>query len=80
MEKFNFTQEGINQMNNVLFNTMLELLIMNSSRKNEEISSALKEVLNEVVDAIAGDFDDIRKSDDFIKSVEEFHKELQDKN
>jgi hypothetical protein len=80
MEKFNFTQEGVDEMNGVLHRTMLHLLVMNSNRTNEEIVSVLKDAVNGVIDAIASDFDTIRNSSEFKKSVEDFNRHLQENN
>lgn len=78
MEKFNFTQEGIDNMNETIHLTMLNLLVMNSNRTNEEIVTIFKDAINGVIDAIAEDFDTIRNSAEFKESVEEFNKYLEE--
>jgi len=78
MEKFNFTQDGIDKMNETTHLAMLNLLVMNSNRTNEEIVTIFKDAVNGVIDAIAEDFDTIRNSAEFKESVEEFNKYLEE--
>lgn len=78
MEKFNFTQDGIDKMNETIHLAMLNLLVMNSNRTNEEIFTVFKDAVNAVIDAIAEDFDTIRNSAEFKESVEEFNKYLEE--
>lgn len=78
MEKFNFTQDGIDKMNETIHLAMLNLLVMNSNRTNEEIVTIFKDAVNGVIDAIAEDFDTIRNSAEFKESVEEFNKYLEE--
>lgn len=78
MEKFNFTQEGIDKMNETIHLTMLNLLVMNSNRTNEEIVTIFKDAINGVIDAIAEDFDTIRNSAEFKESAEKFNKYLEE--
>lgn len=78
MEKFNFTQDGIDKMNENIHLAMLNLLVMNSNRTNEEIVTIFKDVVNGVIDAIAEDFDTIRNSAEFKESAEEFNKYLEE--
>jgi hypothetical protein len=78
MEKFNFTQEGIDKMNETIHLTMLNLLVMNSNRTNEEIVTIFKDAVNGVIDAIAEDFDTIRNSAEFKESAEKFNKYLEE--
>jgi hypothetical protein len=78
MEKFNFTQEGIDKMNETTHLTMLNLLVMNSNRTNEEIVTIFKDAINGVIDAIAEDFDTIRNSAEFKESAEKFNKYLEE--
>lgn len=78
MEKFNFTQDGIDKMNETIHLAMLNLLVMNSNRTNEEIVTIFKDAVNGVIDAIGEDFDTIRNSAEFKESVEEFNKYLEE--
>ena len=78
MEKFNFTQDGIDKMNETIHLAMLNLLVMNSNRTNEEILTVFKDAVNAVIDAIGEDFDTIRNSAEFKESVEEFNKYLEE--
>jgi hypothetical protein len=78
MEKFNFTQDGIDKMNETIHLAMLNLLVMNSNRTNEEIFTVFKDAVNAVIDAIGEDFDTIRNSAEFKESVEEFNKYLEE--
>ena len=78
MEKFNFTQDGIDKINENIHLAMLNLLVMNSNRTNEEILTVFKDAVNAVIDAIGEDFDTIRNSAEFKESVEEFNKYLEE--
>ena len=78
MEKFNFTQDGIDKMNETIHLAMLNLLVMNSNRTNEEILTVFKDAVNAVIDTIGEDFDTIRNSAEFKESVEEFNKYLEE--
>lgn len=72
MEKLNMSMEQAEQMNTTLRDTLIILLVMNSEKSNEEISSNLKATVNAIIDAIVvGHFDVIRESEEFALSVKE---------
>lgn len=65
-------------MNETIHLAMLNLLVMNSNRTNEEIFTVFKDAVNAVIDAIGEDFDTIRNTAEFKESVEEFNKYLEE--
>ena len=72
MEKLNMSMDQAEQLTNSVRDTLLILLVMNSERSNEEISSNLKATINAIIDAIVNEnFDVIRESEEFALSVKE---------
>ena len=72
MERLNMSMDQAEQLGNTVRDTLFILLVMNSEKSNEEISSNLKETINAIIDAVVdGSFDVIRESEEFALSVKE---------
>lgn len=72
MERLNMSMDQAEQLGNTVRDTLFILLVMNSEKSNEEISSNLKVTINAIIDAVVdGSFDVIRESEEFALSVKE---------